>query len=96
MESKLPLGIMKQATMKLDSFITDINEMKEDSSLDKEDVEALGSISEVASAMEATLLNMVNKECDVDEFISESVQMDVIDEFPESTEEGDILDEEVE
>ena len=29
-EYKLPLGLCKQAVMKLDSFMTDINEIKED------------------------------------------------------------------
>ena len=34
---KIPLGLCKQAVMKLDSFINDINEIREDADIDPED-----------------------------------------------------------
>lgn len=36
-EYRMPLGLCKQATMKLDAFITDIHEIKEDEDLSPED-----------------------------------------------------------
>ena len=96
---KLPLGIFKQAIMKIDSFIGDINEIREDSDLDPEDRETLIQMVELAGVMEATLLNMVRKEMDEEDFLNETFDMDVIEEYPdpelyfEEEYEGDVLDE---
>jgi len=87
---KLPLGLFKQGCMKLDSFISDLNEIKEDADLDPEDNETLSKMIEVAEAMEATLLNIVKKECGEEDFLNENVIMDEIDPFPDLIEE-DIL-----
>ena len=87
-DGKLPLGILKQAVMKLDSANTDIKDAMADEDLTPDDVEALGQVSEILQNTEAYLYSMVSQEMDEDEFANEEVEMDEISEFPES----DILD----
>jgi len=87
-DGKLPLGILKQAVMKLDSANTDIKDAMADEDLTPDDVEALGQVSEILQNTEAYLYSMVSGEMDEDEFANEEVDMDEISEFPES----DILD----
>ena len=81
-ESKLPLGICKQAIMKLDSFMTDVNEIAEDEEISKEDKEKFLYMSELSGNMLATIENMVNREMDEESFIREEIGMDEIDEYP--------------
>ena len=87
-DGKLPLGILKQAVMKLDSANTDIKDAMVDEDLTPDDVEALSQVSEILQSTEAYLYSMVSGEMDEDEFANEEVDMDEISEFPES----DILD----
>ena len=87
-DGKLPLGILKQAVMKLDSANTDIKDAMVDEDLTPDDVEALSQVSEILQNTEAYLYSMVSEEMDEDEFANEEVDMDEISEFPES----DILD----
>ena len=87
-DGKLPLGILKQAVMKLDSANTDIKDAMADEDLTPDDVEALSQVSEILQNTEAFLYSMVSEEMDEDEFANEEVEMDEISEFPES----DILD----
>lgn len=81
-ESKLPLGICKQAIMKLDSFMTDVNEIAEDEEISQEYKEKFLQMSEIAGNMLATIENMVNQEIDEEAFIKEEIGMDEIDEYP--------------
>ena len=83
-DGKLPLGILKQAVMKLDSANTDIKDAMADEDLTPDDTEALSQISEVLQNTEAFLYSIVSKEMDEDEFANEDVDMDEISEFPES------------
>ena len=94
-ESKLPLGICKQAIMKLDSFMNDINEIAEDEEISKEDKDKFLYMSEVVGNMLATIENMINREIDEEVFIKEEIGMDEIDEYPEFTDEDDILDSQI-
>jgi late competence protein required for DNA uptake (superfamily II DNA/RNA helicase) len=70
--------VLKQALMKLDSFIQDICELKDDSPDDRERLEL---IAEQASIMEVHLLNMYKKEVGDDDTLNDII-MDEIDEFP--------------
>jgi hypothetical protein len=94
-EHRLPLGLCKQAFMKLEAFIVDICEIREDEDLTPDEVYELTQMAEVGGILGARLLNIVKKECGEEEFLSEEVALDEIDMFPEH-EDPDILDEEIE
>ena len=83
-ESRLPLGICKQAIMKLDSFMVDVNEIAEDEEISNEDKEKFLYMSELAGNMMATIENMINREMDEADFIREEIGMDEIDEYPDN------------
>ena len=93
---KLPLGLCKQAAMKLESFISDIMEIKEDEDLEIEDKQDFETMAEISCTMLATLINIVNKECEEAEFLGEKIPMDEIDRYPEPNEEFDIMNDEIE
>ena len=98
-ESRLPLGICKQAIMKLDSFITDVNEIAEDEEITQEDKEKFLYMSELAGNMMATIENMINREMDEADFIREEIGMDEIDEYPDNylsyKDDEDLLDSQI-
>lgn len=94
-DHKLPLGLCKQAFMKLESFMNDIHEIKEDADISVEHQENFSKMAEMAGIMQAGIINIVREECDEDEFINEEVNMDEIEMFPEK-EDVDILDEIIE
>ena len=87
-DGKIPLGLCKQACMKLGSFLEDIHEIKEDPDLDPEDREVFEKISDISAIMMANIVNIVSKEMGEEEFLNEEVPMDEISEYPET----DILD----
>lgn len=93
-DGKIPLGLCKQAALKLESFITDICEIREDPDVDESDKEDLGKMVEIAGIMEATIINMVSKECGEEEFLSVDVPMDEVGQYP--GDDIDIMDEPVE
>lgn len=93
-EHRLPLGLCKQAFMKLESFIGDIHEIREDEDLTPEELYELTQMAEVAGMLGVRLLNIIKKECSEEEFLIEEVNMDEIGLFPEQAE-TDILDEEL-
>ena len=80
--------------MKLNSFITDIHEISEDSDVDPEDKETFIQIAEVAGIMMANIVNIVSKECGEEEFLNEEIPLDDIDTYP--GDEDDIIDETIE
>ena len=86
---KLPLGLCKQAAMKLEAFISDIMEIKEDPDLEPDDIHYFESMAEVGCTMLAALINIVNEECEEHIFLGEKIPMDGIDPYPE--EEEDIM-----
>jgi hypothetical protein len=93
-ESKLPLGLCKQVTLKLESVITDLYEIREDEEVSEEDKEVFEKMTEIAGNMEAAMINIVSKELGEDEFMQETVPMDEIGEYP--GDDVDILDQDIE
>lgn len=94
---KIPLGLCKQAVMKLDAFIADVNEIKEDPDLEPEDRQDFETMSEMACTMLATIVNIVNKECEEEVFLGEKIPMDEIDSYPEDQiEEIDLMNSPIE
>lgn len=94
---RLPLGLCKQAFMKLESFVADIHEILEDEDLTQEEKYEFIQMAEVGGLLGARLLNIVKKECNEEDFLNEDVTLDDIDLFPErETVSPDILDEEIE
>lgn len=81
-EYKLPLGLCKQAVMKLDSFITDLYEIRADEEVDPEDAFVFEQMTEIAGTMAAALVNIIAKEIGEEEFLNEDIAMDVIDTYP--------------
>lgn len=94
MESKLPLGTCKQAIMKLESALADINEIMTDEDITEEQKNLFGILSEYTGNIIASIYNEVQKEMGEEEFISETIEMDAIDAWPgEST---NIMDDTIE
>lgn len=93
-DGKIPLGLCKQAALKLESFIVDVCEIKEDPDVNESDKEDLEKMVEMAGIMEATIINMVSKECGEEEFLSIEVPMDEVGSYP--GDDTDIMDEEIE
>lgn len=81
-DGKIPLGLCKQAALKLESFIVDINEIREDPDVDQEDKDNLEKMVEIAGTMEAMIINMVSKECGEEEFLAIEVPMDEMGPYP--------------
>lgn len=82
-EYKIPLGLCKQAVMKLDSFMTDINEIREEEGLTAEDKQTFERIAEITGTILAAIVNIVTREMGEEEFLSEDIAMDEIDRYPE-------------
>lgn len=95
-DGKIPLGLCKQAVMKLDSFMSDCHEIMMDPDLDDEERKTFEMITETASLMTAHILSIVSKEMNEETFLGYNVPMDQIDEFGHSDIENDILDTEIE
>ena len=89
--NRLPLGLCKQAIMKIDSFIGDINEIREEEGLTPDEIYELTQMAEISGMLASRLLNIVKKECNEEDFLNEDVNMDEIGTFP-SHEGPDILD----
>lgn len=81
-DGKIPLGLCKQAALKLESFIIDINEIREDPDVDQEDKDNLEKMVEIAGTMEAMIINMISKECGEEEFLAIEVPMDEMGPYP--------------
>lgn len=93
-DGKIPLGLCKQAALKLESFIADVCEIKEDPDIDPLDKEDFEKMVEIAGVMEATIVNIVSKECGEEEFIDMDVPMDEMGTYP--GDEVDVLDQSIE
>lgn len=72
---RVPLGLCRHAVMKLDAFMADIHEIKEDEDLSPEDRQTFEQIVEISGEMMAAIVNMVTKEMGEEEFLSEDVAM---------------------
>lgn len=84
---RIPIGLCKQAFMKLNSFMEDIQEIREDPGLTEDERYAFYNMSQTAGSMMAMLINFVKNEMDEYDFVNERIDMDNIDAFPELTEE---------
>lgn len=91
MNNKLPLGIMKQAIMKLDSALDDLNEIANDDDIDEIDKGDFESMIECLANMLAAITIKANREISEEEFIRENINMDEIEPYPGEV--VDILDE---
>lgn len=90
-EHRLPLGLCKQASLKLEAFGTDIYEILEDPDLTDEERAVFQTMREYAVTMMAQLINIVRKECGEDEFLAEQVPMDPVEAWP-GDDSSDIID----
>ena len=93
-ESKLPLGICRHCITALDAAKTDIHEILEDEEINEEDRNQFQYISEILGDMMAVIINMINRECDEEDFLQEHIDLQLEDYWGEP--EIDILDEEIE
>lgn len=87
-DGRIPLGLCKQAFMKLSSALVDIHEIKEDDDLDEDEKHIFGQIADNLAISIAHITNIVTKEIDEEDFLNENIDMDPIDEYPEK----DIMD----
>lgn len=95
-QHKIPLGLCKQAVMKMDSAMTDILEIKQDDDLSEEHKYAMEGLAEILGQCIAVVVNMVNEEMEEDEFLREVINMDEIESYPgEETQKENIMDEEI-
>lgn len=92
---KIPLGICKQAVMKLGSAMTDVLEIKEDPDISEEHKYAMEGCAEIIGQVMAVISNIVSEEMDEDEFLAEIIEMDELDEVLEDSESYDIMNEEI-
>lgn len=90
-DNKLPLGIMRQAIMKMDSFISDIHECMEDEDVTDDQKYVFQQIVETAGNMEAAIVNMASVEIPEEDFLRETITPDPIDPYPGT--DDDLLDE---
>lgn len=90
-KSKLPLGICKQAIMKLESAMVDLKEVAEDEDVSKDDREMFDSLGEYVGNVIAVITNAVMGEMEEDAFLAEELEMDEIEPYPGEV--ADILDE---
>lgn len=86
-EYKVPIGLCKQAVMKIESAMVDILEIREDELLSDENKYAMNGIAEILGQINAVIVNIVSQELGEDEFLAEVVEMDPIDPYP-----GDDID----
>ena len=87
----LPLGICKQALMKLESAMQDFHEIAEDECLNDEQRLLFESLAEISGQMMASIVNFVQDEINEEDFINEHIDMDVLsEEYP--ADEENILD----
>lgn len=90
-DGKIPLGLCKQAALKLDSFIQDCYEILEDPDLDPSDKEDFHKMIEISHIMEATIVSIVSKECSEEDFTSVEVAMDSVGTYPGDEEAENVL-----
>lgn len=82
-EGRLPLGIFKQAMMKLDSFHSDMYEIIEDEDINDEERKQCEVMAEIAYTMMSNISYIVSTEIDPDEFYDLKVEMDPFEHIEE-------------
>lgn len=83
-KGRLPLGLCRQAVMKLEAFAIDIHEILEDPDLNEDERQTFTTIAEITATMGATIVNTVTAEIGEEEFLAEMPEMDQIDQWPGS------------
>ena len=92
-DGKLPLGILRQATMKMDSFMQDMYEACEDEDVTDDQRHTFMALAEIAGNMSAQIVNVISAEMSEEDFIREEIDMDAIESYPGTN--TDLLDEEI-
>ncbi len=82
MEYKLPLGVCKQAILKYESALNDINEILSDEDIDDEQRETFSTIAEYTGNIIAHIYTEVSSAIGEEEFLAEQIEMDKIDNWP--------------
>lgn len=80
----LPLGLCRQAVLKLESAASDIREIIEEEGLDATDKENFEKMAEIIGVMMANIVNIVSKEIGEEEFLAEQPELDDIGQWPGS------------
>lgn len=93
-EHRLPLGLCKQAVLKLESALSDIHEIILDEDISAEQKEWFEVAAEYLGNITAVIYNQVEAEMGEDEFIAEIVEMDQIESWPGETD--DIMNQNIE
>ncbi|MCM1230770.1 MAG: hypothetical protein NC489_11605 [Ruminococcus flavefaciens] len=92
-EYRLPLGLCKQAALKIEAFNADIHEILEEEGLSDEEREIFKQMAEYSSVFLAHIVNIVHEECGEEDFISETFPMDELGQYP--GDEEDLRDAEI-
>ena len=82
MNDRLPMGILKQAFMKIQSFVDDIDEASEDNDLTEDEKYEFKQMVEIGTLMAMRILTIVEQEMSEDEFLNIDIPMDEIEEYP--------------
>lgn len=90
----LPLGLIKQAYLKLEAFAGDIYEILEEEDLTEDQRNTFQTMKEMSTVLMAHLINIIKEECGEEEFLAEEVPMDEIEGWP--GDDLDIMDQEIE
>lgn len=91
-DGRIPLGLCKQAYMKLEGALCDIYEIKEDDDLDENEKQIFTEIAECLSISMAHIVNIISKEIEEEDFLNENIPMDEVGTYPES-ESDDLMNE---
>lgn len=91
------ITICKQALMKMESAMTDINEIRESSLLSEREKEVFGEMIEMNGNMMAVIVNLVSEKTGISEedFMSETITPEEISVFP-GDEPQDLMSEPIE
>ena len=79
-EHRLPLGLCKQAFMKFQSAIQDLEEILGDEDLNDDERYEFYQMIEVGTMISLRLMNIVKKEMNEDDFVNEDIEMDSLEE----------------
>lgn len=92
------ITICKQAVMKMESAMTDINEIRESEILTEEERNVFSQMIEMNGNMLAVIVNLVAEKSGVNEedFMSEQITPEEISEYPDVNKSEDILNEPIE
>lgn len=92
------ITICKQAVMKMESAMTDINEIRESEILTEEERNVFSQMIEMNGNMLAVIVNLVAEKSGISEedFMSEQIAPEEISEYPDVNKSEDILNEPIE